>query len=100
MTLVMVAGCSSLGTTPADRAGGISPDPAFGESTKYNAAVQIIDPDPVYAATDSQPGENGVRGAEAIKRYRTGAVKQVEQVSTSSGGSGGSGGGGGGGGSQ
>jgi hypothetical protein len=97
MTVVLVAGCSSLGTTPADRAGGISPDPAFGETTKYNAAVQIIDPDPVYAATDSQPGENGAVGAEAVKRYRTGAVKQVEQVSPSSAGSGGGSGGGGGG---
>ena len=66
----------------------ISPDPSFGESTKYNAAVQVIDPDPVYAAGGSQPGESGAKGTAAVKRYRTDAVKQVEVTQTTSGASG------------
>ena len=66
----------------------ISPDPAFGETAKYNAAVQIIDPDPVYAEGDSQPGDSGAKGAAAVKRYRTDTVKAVEAAQTTSGGSG------------
>ncbi len=37
-------------------------DPAFGEAVKYNAAVQTINPDPVYAAGAAQPGDNGDEG--------------------------------------
>lgn len=62
-----------------------SPDPGFGEVTKHNAAVQIIDPDPVYTAEGSQPGDNGVKGAAAMRRYRTDAVKAVEEQGTTSG---------------
>ena len=57
---------------------------AMGDSTKYNAAVQIIDPVPVYDETDSQPGERGDKGAAAVRRYRTDTVKQTESQSTSS----------------
>ena len=63
----------------------ISPDPGFGETTKYNAAVQIIDPDPVYAAQDAQPGDRGDKGAAAVKRYRNDAVKAPEKQTTTSG---------------
>ena len=63
-------------------------DPAFGEATRYNAAVQIINPDPVYQAGDAQPGDSGAKGAAAVKRYRTDAVKQVEAIETTSGSSG------------
>lgn len=59
-----------------------SPDPAFGEATKYNAAIQIIDPDPVYDQRGSQPGDSGAKGAEAVKRYRTDRVKDVEEITT------------------
>lgn len=69
-----------------------SPDPGFGEVTRHNAAVHIIDPDPVYTADASQPGDDGAKAASAMKRYRTDAVKtpqaQSSQTSTSSGGSG------------
>ncbi|MEO5973042.1 MAG: hypothetical protein ABIP91_06740 [Sphingomicrobium sp.] len=65
-----------------------SADPAFGEATKYNAAIQTIDPDPVYAETDAQPGDSGVKGAAAVKRYRTDTVKDVEKITTTSGSSG------------
>jgi len=67
-------------------------DPAFGEAVKYDAAIQTINPDPIYPAGAAQPGDNGDVGAKAAKRYRTDAVKQVETMQTTSGGSGGSGG--------
>jgi hypothetical protein len=68
-------------------------DPGFGETVKYAAAAQIIDPDPVYAPDGAQPGDNGDKGARAVKLYRTDAVKAVETMGTTSSSSGGSGGG-------
>lgn len=83
LAAVLLSGClSNMNQNP------ISPDPAFGDATKYNAAVQTIDPDPVYAEGGSQPGDSGAKGAAAVKRYRTDAVKQVEAQSTSAGGGG------------
>ena len=67
-------------------------DVGFGETVKYAQAVQTIDPDPVYPADAAQPGDNGDHGADAVKRYRTDAVKQVETMTTSSGASSGGGG--------
>ena len=58
-------------------------DPYFGEATKYNAAVQIINPEPVYAEGSAEPGSSGDVGATAVKRYRTDKVKQVETMQTS-----------------
>ncbi len=58
-------------------------DPYFGETVKYNAAVQTINPDPVYAEGSAEPGSNGAVGASAVKRYRTDKVKQVETLKTS-----------------
>ena len=60
-------------------------DPGIGEAAKYNAAIQTVNPDPVYHAGDAQPGDSGVKGAAAVKRYRTDAVKQVEVMQTTSG---------------
>jgi len=57
-------------------------DPYLGEATKYNAGVQIIDPEPVYAEDSAKPGSNGEVGATAVKRYRTDKVKQVETMQT------------------
>jgi len=57
-------------------------DPALGETVKYNAAVQTINPDPVYQEGDAEPGDNGAKAAAAAKRYRTDAVKQVESMQT------------------
>ena len=64
-------------------------DVGFGESVKYAQAVQTIDPDPVYGPDAAQPGDSGDKGAAAVKRYRTNAVKDVEQMSTQGGGGGG-----------
>lgn len=80
---LLLAGCTSLNQN------NISPDPAFGEAAKYNAAIQTIDPDPVYAEGGSQPGDDGAKGAAAVKRYRTDQVKEVEVISTSTGSGGG-----------
>ena len=78
LPLLLLAGCDTINQN------NISPDPAFGEATKYNAAVQTIDPDPVYGEEDSQPGDSGAKGAAAVKRYRTDAVKDVEVMGTTS----------------
>ena len=79
LTLVLLAGCDTIYPQTG------SPDPGFGEAVKYNAAIQTIDPDPVYDENDSQPGDSGAKGAAAVRRYRTDAVKPVETIETSSG---------------
>ena len=61
-------------------------DPGLGDAPKYNAAIQTINPDPVYTADSAQPGDSGVKGAAAVKRYRSDAVKPVETMATTSGG--------------
>ena len=78
--LVLLAGCNTVNPQSG------SVDPGFGEAAKYNAAIHTIDPDPVYAADGAQPGENGDKAAQAVKKYRSGEVKQVEAVQTTSGG--------------
>jgi hypothetical protein len=75
---LLLAGCAA-----GQRSGG-SADPAFGESVRWNAAVQTIDPDPVYTAEDAQPGSSGAKGAEAVKRYRTDNIKDVRVLTTTS----------------
>jgi hypothetical protein len=60
-------------------------DPGMGEAVKYNAAVQTINPAPVYGPNGAQPGSNGDKGAQAVKRYRTDQVKQVETMGTTTG---------------
>jgi hypothetical protein len=64
----------------------------FGEAFKYDTAIQVINPDPVYPAEAEQPGSNGDVAAQAAQRYRTDKVKKVEtmQTTTSTSGSGGS----------
>ncbi|MGZ2411050.1 hypothetical protein ACUXST_000447 [Sphingomonas sp. F9_3S_D5_B_2] len=57
-------------------------DPGFGEVTKYDAAAQIINPDPVYPQGGAQPGDNGAKAQAALKRYRTDAVKAIETMQT------------------
>ena len=85
--LSLIAGTLLLGC------GACAPtDVAFGESVKYAQAAQTIDPDPVYAPDGAQPGDNGDKGAQAVKRYRTDAVKE-ESVSMSGSGGGDTGGG-------
>lgn len=49
-------------------------DPYLGEAVKYDSALMIINPDPVYPAGSAMPGDNGDKGAAAVKRYRTDQV--------------------------
>ena len=85
--LTILAGAFALGC------GACTPtDVGFGETVKYATAAQTIDPDPVYSPDGAQPGDHGDKAAQAVKRYRTDAVKDVETISTSSGSTGGSGG--------
>ena len=80
--LAAAAGCVMLGactTAPLSQAGSL--DAGFGETSRYNAAVQIIDPDPVYTAQGAQPGDHGEKAANATKRYRTDQVKETESGS-------------------
>ena len=69
----LILGCSACAPT----------DVGFGETVRYAQAAQTIDPDPVYGPDGAQPGDNGDKGAQAAKRYRTDAVKAVEAYSTS-----------------
>jgi len=67
-------------------------DPAIGEAVKYNAAIQTVNPDPVYPPGSAQPGDSGEHGSKAVERYRKGAVTPVQEMSTSAGSSSGGGG--------
>ena len=64
-------------------------DPFLGEASRYNAAIQVINPDPVYAENSAQPGDNGEKGAAAVERYRTDQVndRHRKEVSASRSGS-------------
>jgi len=88
--MALLSGCQS---EPLPQAGSL--DAGWGEASRYNAAVQVINPEPVYVAGGAQPGDNGEKAANATKRYRTDQVKQPEPVTTTrrSGGAGGGGGG-------
>jgi hypothetical protein len=77
--IAALAGCASPNGDLA-----LSPDPSFGEASRFNAAVQTINPTPVYAAGAAQPGDNAEKGADAVERYRTGEVKDVEVIQTTS----------------
>lgn len=69
-TCLALAACNTANSHIGDE------DPYLGEAVRYNAAIQTINPDPVYAENGAQPGENGEKGAQAVKRYRTDRVKQ------------------------
>ena len=79
--VALLAGCSGQ----LKEAGG--GDPFLGEAVKYNAAVQTINPDPVYTADMAKPGDNGDKGAAAVERYRTDQVKDAKPVKTNESGS-------------
>ena len=84
--IIAVAGILALGACNTAHKNIGMEDPAIGEAVKYDAALQTINPDPVYPAGGAQPGDSGVKGTAAVKRYRTDAVKQVEVMQTSTGG--------------
>ena len=90
-TLGACALLSACNTAPPGQAGSL--DASWGEASKYNAAVQTIDPEPVYAEGGAQPGDNGDKGADAVQRYRTDNVKDTRPARSTQRGGGGQGGG-------
>lgn len=89
--MLIVAGSFMLGAAACAPV-----DPGFGEAVRYDAAIQTIDPDPVYTADSLQPGYFGEKAQKATERYRKGTVKPVRTESVSGAGGGSSGGGSGG----
>ena len=85
LAVPLLAGCETIHPVSESK------DPGFGETIKYNAAVQTVNPEPVYAAGSELPGQNGERAADSTKRYRSGTVKETQSQGTSAG-SGGAGG--------
>jgi len=84
MLIALALGLSLSGcTTVYKTAGDI--EPGFGEAAAYDAAMQTINPAPVYAENGAQPGDNGDRAAQAVKRYRTDQVnaRHKEEVQSS-----------------
>ena len=63
-------------------------DAGFGEATRYDMAIQTIDPDPVYPEGSAEPGSHGEKAAKATERYRKGTTIPVVTMTTSSGGGG------------
>jgi len=70
LALTALSGCSAV-------------DPGLGEAQRYNMAIQTVNPDPVYPEDGAQPGDNGEKGAEAVKRYRKGETTEIKAQSTS-----------------
>lgn len=72
VALAAVAGCTPV-------------DPGFGESLRYDMAIQTVDPDPQYPPDALQPGYHGEKAQKATDRYRKGTTKPVQAVSSSAG---------------
>jgi len=73
LLLGAILGAALLGcSTPNKNIG--QEDIAFGEAVKYNAAIQTINPNPVYPDDGAKPGDSGAKGAAAVKRYRSDEV--------------------------
>lgn len=81
-TCILLCGCNTANTHIGDE------DPFLGEAVKYDAAIQTINPAPVYPANAALPGSNGAKGQKAVERYRNDQVKEVETMTTTSGGAG------------
>jgi hypothetical protein len=81
LVLIASAAAALAGCSTVNKPIGVE-DAALGEAVKYNAAVQTINPVPVYAEGGTQPGDNGDKGAQAVKRYRTDQVKKLETMGT------------------
>lgn len=91
--LLIGAGCLALAACNTANSHIGDEDPYVGEAVRYNAAIQTINPDPVYSADSSKPGDNGDKMATAVKRYRTDQVNSRHQSNAQSGSSSGTSGG-------
>ena len=76
---IALASCNTMYTHIGDE------DPGIGEAVAYDAAVETVNPTPVYSADSAKPGDNGDKGAQAVLRYRSDKVKEVQNIRTSSG---------------
>ena len=85
LPVLLLAACNTVKSHIGDE------DASFGESVKYDEAIQTVNPLPVPPPGAAQPGASGAKGQAAVKRYRTDAVKAVE-ASQTTGGTAGSGG--------
>lgn len=56
-------------------------DTTWGGAVKHNVALQVIDPEPVYAG-ELMEGGSGQHAAKAVERYRKGEVKQPVSIQT------------------
>ena len=74
ISFTALSGCNTTQTHIGDE------DAFLGESVKYDAAIQTINPAPVYSPDSAQPGANGAKGAAAVKRYEEDKVKPVETM--------------------
>lgn len=73
-TVVALGGCAQEENLGRD----------FGNATRHNFAVQIIDPDPSYAR-EGAPALSGRRAIDALERYQAGKVKKVKTEKTTGG---------------
>jgi len=80
--IIAAAACVTLGACSTVYSHYGDEDAGFGETVKYDQAIQVINPAPVYAANGAKPGDNGEVGQKAVERYRTDKVKQVETMET------------------
>lgn len=83
--LLVVAGMLALAACNTANSHIGDEDPRFGESVKYNQAIQTVNPDPVHASGAAEPGGSGAKGEAAVKRYRTDAVRPVDTYQSTSG---------------
>jgi hypothetical protein len=94
---IAIAGCAALTACNTVHKNIATEDPLLGEAVAYDNALQIINPDPVYAENGAKPGDNGDKAARAMKAYRQGQVlqkhnsesRQGSAISTTSGNTGG-----------
>ena len=71
--LALLGGCA---TNPMFEEMG---DAKFGEANRQTMMAQVVDPDPVY---DTEMTTSGEHAADAVERYREGAVKQPDSIRT------------------
>jgi hypothetical protein len=77
--LITAIGLAAFGVSACS-----SPEPMdhrFGNATRHNKAMHIINPEPLPATTPA-PAMDGMRGMQAMERYETGTIKEPEEVST------------------
>lgn len=75
MTVVLpLSACAADGKL--GRFGSPAADASFGHTVSHNILAQTVDTDPRYAGVLMEGG-SGPRGADALKRYRTGTVKAL-----------------------